>query len=112
MIVGDKVLICGLTHDSVSEIYEWINQPELKELTGTVYPVSEFEHESWVERRALSSTDKLFLIKEKDTSTDIGTIGIKNIDWVNRNAELFISLGNLKYMSQISGGGKQQRIWK
>jgi hypothetical protein len=86
-----------------------VNQPELKDLTGTIYPVSEYEHENWMESRVTSRTDKLFLIKDKKTQDDIGTIGLKNIDFINSNAELYISIGNQKYLNtydeKISGGG-------
>ncbi len=110
MIVGNKVLICGLTHESAAKIYEWVNQPELKQLTGTLYPVSEYEHNAWIQNKAQSSNSKLFLIKDKESCKDIGTIGLKNIDWVNRNAELFISLGNVEYISKFGGG--YSRLWK
>ncbi len=104
MIEGNNILICGLTHESESKIYEWVNQPELKKLTGTLYPVSEYEHSVWIQNKTQASTEKLFLIKDKVSREDIGTIGIKNIDWVNRNAELYISLGNMEYISKKRGG--------
>ncbi len=103
MIIGEKVLICGLTHESAPKIYEWVNQPELKRSTGTLYPVSEYEHGTWIQSKAQSPTDKLFLVKDKVSHEDIGTIGLKNIDWVNRNAELYISLGNMEYISKNGG---------
>ena len=37
------------------------------------------------------------LIKDKETNEDIGTSGLKNIDHINMNAELFISIGNAEY---------------
>ncbi len=62
-----------------------------------------------MESRVTSRTDKLFLIKDKKTQDDIGTIGLKNIDFINSNAELYISIGNQKYLNtydeKISGGG-------
>lgn len=80
MIVGDKVLLCGLTRESSAEILQWVNQPELKELTGTIYPISDYEHDRWMEARATSKSDRLFLIKDKETQVNIGTIGLKHID--------------------------------
>ena len=68
MIEGTKTVICGFTRKAVSEILKWIKN------------------------RAESSTDKLFLIKDKESNTNIGTIGLKNV-------ELFISIGNIKLLS-------------
>lgn len=109
MIEGKKTLICGLTKESSSKILEWVNAPEMKKFTGTLYPISEFEHEGWFWNRATSTTDKLFLIKDKESKTDIGTIGLKNIDYVNSNVELYISIGNTSFLSGNSGGA---RLWK
>lgn len=107
MIEGEKVLICGLSKESSIKILKWVNDPELKQYTGTIFPVSEFEHENWIRNRAESKTDKLFLIKEKKSNIDIGTIGLKNIDYINSNAEIYISIGNNEFLSQNhSGGGK------
>lgn len=106
MIEGVKTVICGLTRESASEILKWVNDPVLKPYTGTLYPVSEFEHENWIKNRAESSTDKLFLIKDKESNTNIGTIGLKNIDYINSNAELYISIGNREFLSETFGGHK------
>ena len=94
MISGEKVCIKGITKESTQEIYKWVNIEQLRSLTGTVYPVSEYEHEEWIKRQVTSSDRKLFLISDKETDVNIGTIGLKNIDWINRNAELYISIGN------------------
>lgn len=101
MISGEKTVLKGLTKESAPLIYEWVNQEQLRPLTGTVYPVSEYEHEEWVRKMATASDKKLFLICCKDSGTPIGTIGLKNFDWLNRKAELFVSIGDQAY---VSGG--------
>ncbi|MBQ7289222.1 MAG: GNAT family N-acetyltransferase [Clostridia bacterium] len=97
MITGSKVAIRGLTKEDSANIYEWVNKEELRALTGTLYPVSEYEHEEWIRRTTTSGNTKLFLVFEKVSGKKLGTIGLKNFDYTNRNVELFISLG-------ISGG--------
>lgn len=99
MIVGEKVNLCGITKESVEKIYEWVNNPEIKKYTGTIYPISEYEHERWIENKTNSNIEKLFLICTKEENEPIGTIGLKNIDFINSNAELFISIGNKNYIS-------------
>lgn len=102
MITGEKTIIKGITKKSVEEIYQWVNTEELRSFTGTVYPVSEYEHEDWIKRQVTSYDSKLFIIADKNSGTNIGTIGLKNFDWINRNVELFISIGN--YPSDNRGG--------
>ena len=71
-----------------------MNQEELRSLTGSIYPVSEYEHDSWMETVARSQNKKVFLISRNEDEKNIGTIGLKNIDFVNSHAELFISIGD------------------
>lgn len=106
MITGEKTIIKGLTKDSAPLIYQWVNQEQLRALTGTVYPVSEFEHEEWIKKAATASDKKLFLICHKESGNPIGTIGLKNIDYKNSNAELYISIGDQTHTAngQASGG--------
>ena len=99
MISGEKVVLKGITKSDSSKIYEWVNKEELRPLTGTLYPISEYEHEEWVERQSKNPNGKIFMVYEKESGQAIGTIGLKNFDHVNSNAELYISLG------EIFGGG-------
>lgn len=92
MITGEHVAINGLTKAVSAEILRLVNKEEFRELTGTMYPVSEFEHEEWIKRVATNSEQKLFAVSDKKTNKFLGTIGLKNFDQKNRNAELFISL--------------------
>lgn len=99
MISGDKIKIKGLTKNSQEKIYAWVNDEELRKLTGTIYPISEFEHEEWIKNVATSKEYKVFMISEKEKNLDIGTIGLKNFDYLNSNVELFISIGNRSYLN-------------
>ena len=101
MITGEKIIIKGITRNSATDIYNWVNIEELRNLTGTLYPVSEYEHEKWIEKQVTSQDRKLFLICDKVTAKGIGTIGLKNIDWQSRNSEIFITIGE----EEFRGGG-------
>lgn len=93
MIHGKSIILKGLTRESTSLIYKWVNQEELRNYTGTIYPVSEFEHENWMHAVTTSNNSKIFLICNKENENPIGIIGLKNMDFINRNAELYISIG-------------------
>lgn len=92
MISGEKVIIKGLTKEDAKRIYDWVNIEELRTLTGTLYPISEYEHGEWIKRVTTSSATKLFLVADKTTNKPLGTLGLKNFDNTNRHVELFISL--------------------
>lgn len=101
VISGKKVQLRGITHEDTSLIYQWVNREDLRDLTGTLYPVSEYEHEQWIKNVTTDSKQKLFAIYVDNSC--IGTIGIKNIDYFNSNAELFISIG--EEAPDYAGGG-------
>lgn len=94
MIVGNKVNLTSLYDNDFNKILEWVNQPELKSLTGTLYPVSDIEHRKWFERKRLSDNEKIFGIRDKNNEL-YGIIGIKNIDFISQNAELYIYIGEM-----------------
>ncbi len=97
MITGDKIVLRGIKKEDFKDIYAWANKEENRPLTGTQYPISEYEHERWMQAVTTSGDTKLFLVLEKETGNKLGTIGLKHFDVTNRNVELFINLG-------ISGG--------
>lgn len=101
MISGEKVQLRGVTYEDSTLIYQWVNLEDLRDLTGTLYPVSEYEHDNWMKSVTTSNDRKLFAIYMNNRC--IGTIGLKNIDYISRNAELFISIGDNSAKS--SGGG-------
>lgn len=94
MIIGNKVKLCALNESDSSKILEWINNPELKKMIGTVFPISNLEHKIWFEKKITNNNyERIFGIKEFRGESLIGIIGLKNIDYVNSNAELYIYLG-------------------
>ncbi|PNZ24947.1 Spermidine N1-acetyltransferase [Staphylococcus petrasii] len=83
-------------------ILNWMKNDKLRYLIGTVYPITELEHENWFQNRMLEKDNRMFVI-ELENETSIGIIGFKNLDWVNRNAELFIYIGEEAYWGKGYG---------
>ena len=91
MISGKIVELRGISKQDAPLIYEWVNREDMRDLTGTLYPISEYEHEKWIQNVTMNKNQKLFAVYHANKC--IGTIGLKNIDQINRNAEWYISLG-------------------
>ncbi len=92
MIQGEKVIIRGLKAEDKELIYKWVNQKDIRDLTGTVYPVSECEHDNWFEKMCLDTEQKVFSIEWEGKC--VGTIGLKNIDRINSVAEIYVRIGD------------------
>ena len=83
-------------------ILNWMKNEKLRYLIGTVYPITELEHENWFQNRMLEKDNRMFVI-DLDNEKSIGIVGFKNLDWVNRNSELFIYIGDEEYWGKGYG---------
>ncbi|MEA1992870.1 MAG: GNAT family protein [Euryarchaeota archaeon] len=101
MIKGKKVVLRALEKEDIENCWRWINDPEITEGLAMIFPVSKYEEEKWYENTVGDDKNKIFAI-EAD-STYIGNIGLHEIDWVNRKAELGIMIGEKE--SQGKGYG-------
>lgn len=103
MISSNRINIIALDESNSIEVINWVNNPNIKHLTGTVFPVSSFEHEKWIKYKATDVDSKLFIIQLKENSKNIGIIGLNKIDYLNGNAELYISIGETDYFGNGYG---------
>ncbi|PTI92882.1 GNAT family N-acetyltransferase [Staphylococcus simulans] len=92
MEVEKKITLRGLEFKDEKLIFDWKSDNQLRELLGTVYPISELEHHKWFENKMLEQSNKHFIIEYKNNA--IGMVGFDNVDWINRNAEIFIFIGD------------------
>mgnify|MGYP005850293491 CR=1 FL=1 len=70
---------------------KWVNRPELKHFTGTLFPVSKRAHAAWVRGLLDDPLRRWFAIE--CGGAHVGNTGIKRLDKTNRSAELFIYIG-------------------
>ncbi|MCJ1655441.1 GNAT family protein [Staphylococcus sp. NRL 16/872] len=97
-----QINLRALKQSDSNLILNWMKNDKLRYLIGTVYPITELEHENWFQNRMLEKDNRMFVI-ELENETSIGIIGFKNLDWVNRNAELFIYIGEEAYWGKGYG---------
>ncbi|AVR00352.1 hypothetical protein OBCHQ24_15525 [Oceanobacillus iheyensis] len=112
MIIGELVNIRALDRTDSKTILDWVNNPELKYLTGTVYPISEIEHEKWFENKLMEKVNKAFGIEDKNTRDLIGVIGFTNTDLINRSTELYVYIGDNNYWGKGLGTDAVKSIVK
>lgn len=73
--------------------WEWVNRPEMKPLTGTIYPVSWRGHLKWYAALKDDPSRRFFAIVAAGAE-HIGNAGVKKFHPENRSAELFIYIGD------------------
>lgn len=75
----------------------------MKYFTGTIYPVSDVEHELWFHNKLSDKLNRIFAIEEQESCAFVGIIGLNNTDLINRCTELYIYIGDEKYWGRGTG---------
>lgn len=103
-MVADRVRLRPLRKEDSALLYEWITHRELVILNAPYYPVSEADHEAWIESMLTKRVDLvIFVIEELEGSQAIGTCQLLNINWLHRSAELQIRIGDAPYQGRGFG---------
>jgi diamine N-acetyltransferase len=63
-----------------------VNDPEVRQFLGRVYPVTDREEEEWLDRQGRSNTDFAFGMVTVADNKLIGSIGLHQISWSDRTA--------------------------
>lgn len=78
----------------LDRILTWLQDQDLRDHIGTVYPISRPQHLEWY-RTVTSDRSRLVMAIESDEAGGhVGMIGMNGIDLVYRSAELWIYLGD------------------
>jgi diamine N-acetyltransferase len=100
----EPVYLRSLEVGDLDRTYQWHNNHELYKTMGVFHYVSRATEEDWLRKKAAFSNDEVDLaICLTDTSQHIGNIYLRNIDWIARNAELRIFIGESDQRSQGYG---------
>jgi len=103
MIVGERIELIPLAEEHFDLTLKWINNPNLRVMTGTRFPVSQYEHEGWFKARATDKYNKTYVIRLKGESQPIGLVGNAEYDYINRITNLFIYIGETDFMGKGYG---------
>lgn len=102
MIRGVKTCLRALEHDDLPHFVRWINDPEVRRFLVMRYPLSMAEEEKWWQGFLQREHDYILAIMADD-GVYIGNIGLHDIDYENRRAELGIIIGEKAYWGQGYG---------
>jgi RimJ/RimL family protein N-acetyltransferase len=90
-----KIRLRAFEIDDLDTVIRWVNDEEVtKNLSDVlIYPVSRADELKWLESVSLANPrEKVFAVETLDGRL-IGSIGLHNISWIERKAELGIMIG-------------------
>lgn len=80
-----------------------VNDPEVRQFLGRVYPVTEREEEEWIDKQGRSDTDVALAIMTVADDKLIGSIGLHHISWSDRTAVTGTVIWDKDYWSKGCG---------
>ena len=97
MLYATKVFLKSLEKDYAKKLHKFINDREVTQYITPTMPMTLVQEFDWIESTAKSNTEIVFAIcvyDESDSEKVIGTVGLHNINWVNRTATFGIVIGD------------------
>ena len=98
-LIGKKVYLRGLEEKDIEGNYfQWFNDAEVcKYNNHHRLPNNRSRMLSYINEVCTSKSNLVLAIISKSEDLHIGNIALQNIDWINRNAEFAIIIGEKKY---------------
>jgi [ribosomal protein S5]-alanine N-acetyltransferase len=90
--------------DLKNEYSQWLNDQEVVQFNSHGrFPTNERKLQDYLHFTQTTNNALILAIIAKDTEMHIGNISLQNINWIDRNAEFAILLGNKKYWGKNIG---------
>ncbi|ERI94324.1 acetyltransferase, GNAT family [Clostridiales bacterium oral taxon 876 str. F0540] len=108
MIIGEKVILREFQERDLERMHQWVNNEEItKNLSFAIFPRTLNDSMSYLKKQLDRESNSYvnFVISEKNDPEHkyIGSIGLKDIDYIHRKGELNIALGYIENMSKGYG---------
>lgn len=96
-LYGERIMLREYRREDLETMVRWVNDPEVADCLSDVFlfPHSRTQTEKFLES-VLEGTANLhgFVIAGRESEGYIGQVDLRNIDWVNRVAEVGIVIGD------------------
>ncbi|TXT58575.1 MAG: Spermidine N(1)-acetyltransferase [Promethearchaeota archaeon] len=95
---GERIDLRPSDSDHKDLYKKWMNIPEARTFAHNVFPITAKQIEHWFEPSGDRFPDFVsFEMWHKKDKKPIGFVGLNHINWVNRNANIFIRIGEVDY---------------
>jgi len=107
-----KVQLRAFEKEDLDTIVKWVNTEVVTQFLSDslIYPMSRSDEMKWLESITVTNhREKVFAIETLDHAL-IGSVGLHNINWVERKAELGIMIGEPSFWGQGYGSDAVRQI--
>ena len=105
MIVGEKVRLRPIEGDDLPRCVKWFADPDVRHHLANYLPFSLAQEERWFEalQGRTEREEALLLAIETADGVHVGNVGLSDINWKDRHAELGIVIGEKTYWGRGYG---------
>ncbi len=104
MIEGEKVRLVAVSTQYLQYYKKWINDPEVSDYLGAIgFPLNMKEERAWVERAISPECPSQHFTVLTKKGRPIGNASLMEIEWLHRNAQLGIMIGDKAYWDKGYG---------
>ncbi|MFX1379482.1 MAG: GNAT family N-acetyltransferase [Promethearchaeota archaeon] len=98
---GKIINLCPLNMEHVNLYTKWSNDPDIRRYSRNIIPWTIDEIKKWSELEEDRVKKEIaFEIWHRKDNKPIGTAGFSDINWPDRNANLFVGIGEIDYWGQ------------
>ena len=105
-IVGDRIFLSpkSVSDEEVEKFTEWMNDFQVTDYIGRSGEIKTIiEEKKWLEDAAKNNKNQNFDIIDLNNNKLIGTIGLEDLNWIDRSAILGIFIGDEEYRNKGYG---------
>jgi RimJ/RimL family protein N-acetyltransferase len=95
-LVGNRLYLRPLEKEDLDRCVRWINDSEVTSTLLLRFPMNQESEQKWFASQYQDNTNIILAIVVQDGDRHIGNCGLHKIDYVNRNAEFGIMIGEKK----------------
>ena len=93
MLKYNNIYLRPIEKEDIPKRTKWLNDEEISSMLVIQYPVSLISSYYWLDKIQGDESRSDFVICISDNNEAIGVIGLTNISKFNRNAEMYIYIG-------------------
>ena len=102
---GDRILLRPLTKNDLTPVYlQWLNDEEVTRFNShATFPNTQEKMEAYYNSLQDNNRNVVLGIIDKTTNRHIGNVALQQINWVSKNAEFAILLGDKEFWGKGMG---------
>lgn len=105
-LIGDRIYLApkGSSEEEIKKFTKWMNDFQVTDYIGRTSQITTYNEEKEYLENAEKNTEKRnFIIVNLEDDKLVGTVGLENINWIERSAVLGIFIGDKDFRSNGYG---------